>query len=65
MGDKEPPMSVLLYTSGTETMAVSIYLLLDTGYLEKASAVSCFILTISVGAVFLVKRITGKGVLEV
>jgi iron(III) transport system permease protein len=62
---RELPMSVLLYTSGTETMAVSIYLLVDNGDLEKASAISCFILAISVGSVFLVKRITGKGVLEV
>jgi len=58
-------MSVLHYTSGTETMAVSIYLLVDNGALENASAISCFILAISVGSVFLVKRITGKGVLEV
>lgn len=62
---RELSMSILLFLPGTETMAVSIYLALDDGFLEKAATVSCLLVALSISSVFVTKKLTGKGVLEV
>jgi len=62
---RELSMAILLYLPGNETMAVSIFNLLDDGALEGSATVSVVVSVMSIAAVFGVRKIVGKSVMEI
>ncbi len=53
--------TVLLYTSGTETISVAVFRLNDLGQLELVAALSIFTIAVILVAALGVQRLAGKG----
>jgi iron(III) transport system permease protein len=52
--------TILLYTGGTETIAIAIYRLNDLGQLEVVSALAVFTIAVVLGLAGLLSRLTGS-----
>ncbi len=61
---RELSASVLLFTSGTETLAVSIFTLYEEGYFEAVCALAVVTLAITLGVLALARRVAGPSVWE-
>ncbi len=61
---RELSASVLLFTSGTETLAVSIFTLYEEGYFEAVCALAVVTLTITLAVLALARRVAGPSVWE-
>lgn len=61
---RELSASVLLFTSGTETLAVSIFQLYSEGYFEAVCALAILILVITLVMLGLARRVAGPSVWE-
>ncbi len=61
---RELSASILLYTSGTETLAVSIFQLYEEGYFEAVCALAVLTLVITLTMLSLARRIAGPSVWE-
>ena len=61
---RELSASVLLFTSGTETLAVSIYQLYSEGYFEAVCALAVLTLMITLVMLGLARRLAGPSVWE-
>ncbi len=61
---RELSASVLLFTSGTETLAVSIFALYEEGYFEAVCALAVITLALTLGALALARRVAGPSVWE-
>jgi len=62
---RELTLAILLFLPGNETMAVSIFNLLDDGALEGSATVAVVLSIMSIAAVLGVRKIAGKGVMEI
>lgn len=61
---RELSASILLYTSGTETLAVSVYQLYQEGYFEAVCALAVITLAITLTMLTLARRMAGPSVWE-
>jgi len=62
---RELSSSILLYTSGNEVMAVTIFTLFEEGEFEALSALAILLLGMMLIAIYLARKIVGKGFMEV
>ena len=61
MAFREIPLSTMLYTQGTETVGVLLFLLkTEAGGLEVTSAVSIIVITVTLAGQLLVRRLAGR-----
>ena len=58
------PTSIILYTGGNEVMGVMIYQYADEAEFGIVSALSLIIVTLTLGVVYLSRRVAGKGAME-
>jgi iron(III) transport system permease protein len=61
---RELGMSILLFMPGTETLSVTTFLYLYDGHMGPATAVAVGIVTICLVSLFLMRRLTGRGPME-
>ncbi|MGH7319865.1 MAG: ABC transporter permease subunit, partial [Candidatus Rokuibacteriota bacterium] len=61
---RELSASVLLFSSGTETIAVSIFNLYEEGYLEAVCALAVLTLVITLVVLALARKVAGPSVWE-
>lgn len=61
---RELSASILLFSSGTETIAVSVFQLYEEGYLESVCALAVLTLGITLGVLALARRVAGPSVWE-
>lgn len=61
---RELSASVLLFTSGTETLAVSIFTLYEEGYFEAVCALAVVTLALTLAVLALARRVAGPSVWE-
>ena len=61
---RELSMAILLYVPGTETLPVAIYSFIDNGTFEIAAAVSVVLILLSIGAMVMLRWLTGRAHME-
>ena len=61
---RELSMAILLYVPGTETLPIAIYSFIDNGTFEVAAAVSVVLILLSIAAMLMLRRLTGKAQME-